>query len=204
MEDYFKQLEEKLDTFRAFSKRGGLDGFFGQEVLRFYSIAGTLFEIFTFHEEPTVDERYITFTLSRSLIENYFRLIYLYDKPDEKQARYNDMVNSFKRDYHKLYNDKDFPHPEWLESPEDEWSGLPRGMDLNSMLAQFKNDNEDRRTLYDIYRIASFGTHGNNLENVFQESFGKQVNFPILNIGRVLQGMANQYLSTLKLVEDES
>jgi hypothetical protein len=199
MEDYFEQLKNEINEFKTLSSSSGLNGFLGQEVLRFHSIAGTLLESFKCDETATVDERYITHILSRSILENYFWLIYLYDNPTEKQDRYNKMIDSFKRDYHKLMNEQFLPHKDKLEPSKAEWSSLNRAMDVNSMLAQVKNDCGDRLSyLYFVYRISSFDTHGKNLDNILQEVFGKQTNFPILKIDYAVQLMANQYLITLQ------
>jgi len=205
MEDYFEQLKNRLDEFKTLSTTGGLNGFLGQEVLRFHSIAGTVIENFKCDESATVDERYITHILSRSILENYFWLIYLYDDPAEKQDRYNKMIDSFKRDYHKLINEPLLPHKEKLEQSKPEWASLNRAMDVNSMLAQVKNDYGDRLSyLYFVYRISSFDTHGKNLDNIFQEAFGKQANFPILKVNYAVQLMANQYLITLQQLNGAS
>lgn len=76
-------------------------------------------------------------------------------------------------------------------------------MDVNSLLAQVRNDHGDRLNyLYFIYRVTSFDTHGKNLDAIFQEAFGKQANFPVLDIGYAVQLVANQYLVTLEQLRD--
>ena len=67
------------------------------------------------------------------------------------------------------------------------------------MLAQVKNDYGQRLDyLYFTYRIASFDTHGNNMGTIGQSVFGRTANFPILEINRVIELIAAEYLSILK------
>lgn len=72
MGNYFEQLKDELTTINDLSTKEGAVGFFGQEVLRFHSIAGTILENFKADKNAPVDERYITHVLARSLMENYF------------------------------------------------------------------------------------------------------------------------------------
>lgn len=203
MPDHFKILKDELPIIETLATTGGVNGFFGQEVLRFYSIAGTLLENFNCGKNADIKERYITHILARSLIENYFWLIYIFDDSTQKNNRYQEVVNSFKRDYHKLINEKLLLHTEQLEPTNSTWSNLPKAMDVNSMMAQIKNDYGDRLNfLYFIYRISSFDTHGKNLENIMQETFGKAVNFPILDLSYAFDLIANQYLVTLQELRD--
>ena len=195
MGSYFEQLKAELSTIEVLSKKAGAIGFFGQEALRFYSMAGTILESFKADKSATVDERYITHVLARSLMENYFWLLYMFDDSSQKEIRYQELVNSFKRDYNKLLNEPLLPHKDKLEPSDSAWASLPRAMDVNSMLAQLRNDYGDRLSyLYFIYRVTSFDTHGKNLNNVFQAAFGKTANFPILDIGYAFELVSNQYL----------
>lgn len=195
---HFKFLDNELNTIKNVATAGGVNGFFGQEVLRFHSIAETLLKSFKCGKDDDINERYITHILARSLIENYFWLIYIFDDSTQKNKRYQEVVKSFKRDYHKLMNEQLLPHKEQLEPTDSTWSKLPKAMDINSMMAQIKNDYGDRLNyLYFIYRISSFDTHGKNLENIMQETFGKAVNFPILDLSYAFDLMANQYLVIL-------
>jgi hypothetical protein len=203
MTNHFDLLEKERPNIRKISSMGGANGFFGQEVLRFYSVAGTLLKNFTCDKNANVNERFITHILSRSLMENYFWLIYIFDDLAKRNDRYHNMVDSFKRDYHKLLNEPLLPHKDRLEAAGSTWSALPRAMDVNSMLAQVTNDYGDRLNyLYFVYRITSFDTHGKNLENVLKESFGKTVNFPVLDIAYAFDLIANQHLVTLKQLQD--
>ena len=198
---YFEQLKNDLETYRKLSSRGGHLGFFGQEVLRFYSIAGTFVEgcDFRLDESASNDERYFTHILVRSLLENYFWITYLFDDPSKSSARYDELQNSFKRDYAKLLNENQLPHKDKLEPADSSWSSLPRALDVKSMLAQSTNDYGDRLDyLYFVYRITSFDTHGKSLGAIFHDAFGKTCNFPVLKIGYAIELMANQYLVDLQ------
>lgn len=202
MTSHFDQLASELETFKKLSQNGGVNGFLGQEVLRFHSIAGTLLTVenFTLDETASVDERYITHILSRSLLENYFWIIYLFDNPTESNSRYDELKNAFKRDYSKLMNENQLPHKSLLEPADSTWSSLPRSssLDVSSMLAQIKNDHGDRLNyLYFVYRIASFDTHGKNMGTVLEAVFNKKCNFPVLKIKYAFDLMANQYLVVL-------
>lgn len=199
--NYFEQLKSELETYRSLSSRGGQLGFFGQEVLRFHSIAGTLVEgcDFRLDESASNDERYFSHILVRSLLENYFWTIYLFDDPAHASTRYDELKNSFKRDYVKLLNENHLPHKDQLESADPSWSNLPKGLDVNSMMAQSTNDYDDRLNyLYFVYRITSFDTHGKSLGAIVQDVIGKTRNFPVLKIGYAIELMANQYLVVLQ------
>jgi len=199
--NHFEQLKSDLEAYRSLSSRGGHLGFFGQEALRFHSIAGTLVEgcDFRLDESANTDERYFTHILVRSLLENYFWIIYLFDDPAQTSNRYDELKNSFKRDYVKLLNENHLPHKDKLEPADPSWSTLPRAFDVNSMMAQSTNDYGDRLNyLYFVYRITSFDTHGKSLGAIFQDVFGKTCNFPVLKIGCAIDLMANQYLVVLQ------
>jgi hypothetical protein len=200
MPNYFEQLKAELLAIRKLAQSSGANGFFAQEVLRFYSIAGTLLALegFSLDEKATVDERYMTHVLSRSLLENYFWIIYLFDDPAKTSDRYEELKNSFKKDYHKLLNEPLLPRKNELEPADPSWANLPRGLDVNSMLAQVKNDYGDRLNyLYFVYRITSFDTHGKSLGTIFEDVFGKNCSFPVLKIKYAFELVANQYLVVL-------
>lgn len=200
MPNYFEQLKMDLPAFKQLAEAGGATGFFAQEVLRFHSIAGTIlnFDGVSLDEKASVDERYITHILSRSLLENYFWIIYLFDDPMETSSRYEELKNSFKRDYAKLLNESHLPRRGDLEPANPSWAGLPRSLDVNSMLAQVRNDYGDRLSyLYFVYRVTSFDTHGKNLGTILESVFGKKVNFPVLKIRYAFELVANQYLVVL-------
>ena len=174
--NHFEKLKSEIEAYRSLSSRGGHLGFFGQEVLRFHSIAGTLVEgcDFRLDELASNDERYFTHILVRSLLENYFWTIYLFDDPAQSSNRYEKLKNSFKRDYAKLLNANHLPHKDKLEPSDPSWSTLKKELDVNSMMAQSTNNYGDRLNyLYFVYRVTSFDTHGKSLGAIFQDVFGK-------------------------------
>lgn len=171
--------------------------------MRFRSIAGTLKAIFSLDTNVSVDERHITHILSRSLLENYFWMLYIFDDDNEKNKRYEELINSFKKDYLKLTNEPMLPHKDRLEVANPSWAALPKTQNVNSMLAQVKNDFGKRLDyLYFTYRISSFDTHGKNLGTIGRSTFGKTANFPILDLNKVFDLIANQYLVILKKLRD--
>lgn len=195
MAQYFQQLQSELPNIKAHKPKSGRDAFFIQEVLRFHSIAGTIAQSFR-NVKTSVDERIITHILMRSLIENYFRLLYIYDDPKLSQTRFDECVNGFKIQYAKLYNDPALPNKAQLEPADPSWPLLKSPMDLNRMLTVLMNIHGNRLSyIYFIYRISSFDTHGNSLEALFSASFNKgHCNFPVLDIEKVTELIANQYL----------
>ncbi len=207
MTTYFELLKAELSTIINLSKKNGVNGFFAQEVLRFHSIAGTLLEnSFTLDETSSVYERYLTHILLRSLLENYFTIIYLFDDPSQTSERYEELKNSFKEDYRKLMNDLNASswqsfmqaHQAKLESANPAWTqarGLPN---VSTMLMGLRNNYGDRLNyLYPIYRILSFDTHGRSLGTIFEAVFGKTCSFPVLKIKYAFELIANQYLVVL-------
>ncbi|WP_290482017.1 hypothetical protein [Hyphomonas sp. UBA3201] len=198
MAQNFNALQKELPALKKLSNHAGAEGFFGQESLRFISTAGTLLDNFKCNKNSSIDERHFTHIIARSLIENYFWIIYIFDDTSTKDQRYDELVNSFKKQYVKLLNEPALPHKNKLEKANSSWSALPNPLDVKSMMAQIQNVHDDRLDyLYFIYRITSFDTHGKSLGNLAQESFGKKSNFPLLDIGRAFELIANEYLSVL-------
>lgn len=192
---YFQHLQVEIPQIKAYGPRHPRDAFFIQEVLRFNSIAGTIEQSFK-NIGTNIDERIISHILIRSLIENYFKLLYIYDDSTKMQARFDECVNGFKIQYAKLYNDQCLPNKNQLEPSDPSWPSLKSPFDLNSMIAALMNIHGNRLSyLYFVYRIASFDTHGNSLEALFSASFSKTpCNFPVLNVEKVVELIANQYL----------
>ncbi|WP_018402892.1 hypothetical protein [Marinobacter gelidimuriae] len=196
MTNHFESLEKKLPELKAVASELGPNAFYAQEAIRFRSMVGTLKAItFKLDTSAEVDERHITHVLSRSLLENYFWLLYIFDDDNKKGDRYGELINSFKKDYLKLTNEPMLPHKDKLETADASWATLPNALNVNSMLAQVKNDRGERLDyLYFIYRITSFDTHGKNLATIGQSTFGKIANFPILDLKAVFDLIANHYL----------
>lgn len=197
--DHFALLNSEMPAFDKLGSMSGALRHFGQEVMRFHSIAGTLLESMKLDDTSSVDERYITHILARSVIEGFFWNAYIFDASATRTVRYEEFANSFKRDYVKLYNEKIFPQKTSIEPADTSWANLPVAMDLKSMLAQLKNNHGDKLDyLYFVYRVASFDTHGKNLNAVFEHVFGKQCNFPFLNLRFGFDLIANYYLVLFK------
>jgi len=195
MAQYFQQLQSLIPQIKAYSPRHPQDAFFIQEVLRFHSVAGTIEQSFK-NISTNIDERIMSHILIRSIIENYFKLLYIYDDPAKSQARFDECVSGFKIQYSKLYNDQWLPNKNQLEPADPSWPALRNPLDLNSMIAAIMNIHGNRLSyLYFVYRISSFDTHGNSLEALFEASFSKTpCNFPVLKVDQVTELIANEYL----------
>jgi len=104
-------------------------------------------------------------------------------------------MNGFKKEYSKLYSDRDFPSKSEIEKSDPSWSSLQKPRDVNSLLVAVKNVYGDRLDyLYFTYRITSFDTHGKTLKSLFSSAFQKDCNFPVLKIKKVIELVANTYL----------
>lgn len=200
--DHFEVLKQQLPLLESLSKRQDEIGYFGQEALRFYSIAGTLKEN-DLLKNGSAGERQIAHILGRSLLEGFFWLVYIFDNPAQRQLRFSEKLSAFKREYGKFWNEKIVPGKSDMEPADPTWAGLPRPMDVNSMLAQVKNDHGDNLSfLYFVYRVASFDTHGNSMDVLFQSVFGKPCNFSALNFPYGFDLVANHYLVILQELQN--
>lgn len=210
--DCFKLIKSKIDSVKELSSNASkAKCFLGQEILRFISIAGTLNEIdFKLDESASVDERYVTHTLMRSLLENFFKIIYIFDDASEIDARFDKALNGFKGEYLKLFND--LKSDAWVSFMNENsrhfptadagWGDLNKLINFNDLLVLLKNNHGYRlQYLYPLYRITSFDTHGNSLEVFFRETFGTQVNFPIIKIKYAINLIAIEYLELFNKVK---
>ncbi|TCD46808.1 DUF5677 domain-containing protein [Chlorobium sp. N1] len=194
MPNDYDTLRSELQRIKQHAPASGAEKFFMSEALRFNSVAGTVLQSFP-ETQQDIDSRIITHILARSLFENYFWLLYIFDDPSTVSNRFDELLNDFKSQYNKLYNEPLLPHKDKLELPDASWASLPRPKDINSMLAAIKNNYGDRcNYLYFVYRITSFDTHGKSLEPLFDESFNKNCNFPVLDLPKAFDLIANQYL----------
>lgn len=197
MGQQFNQLHNEIASIKAHSGRDTLDEYLIQEMLRFHSLGGSI--IATFQQAGTnVDQRIISHILIRSVIENFFKILYIKHDPSQSQARFELCVNGFKQQYLKLYNDPglDPATKGQLQAPDPIWRSLSQPMDLNSMITNVMSIHGQRLTpVYVIYRISSFDTHGNTHEILFNESFNvSPCNFPVLKVEKVIDLIANEYL----------
>lgn len=206
--NYFKLLNEQLSSAEELSKQKDAKGFLGQEILRFHSIAGTLLDNvkpdgqFSLDDSASVDERYITQPLIRSILENYFKIIYIFDVRELERERFEKTVNGFKDDYRKLFNA--LKKPGWekfmneygstLQSANDGWSDLPKLKNINDLLVEMDKFSDYKiQHLYALFRMSSFDIHGNSLKVFFDVAFDTECNFPIINIKDVIEMIAYTY-----------
>jgi len=203
-------LDGNFDAFKglfpAISKSSfGKDykNFAVAEFRRFYSIGGTI--LANFHNTQTsIDERIFTHILLRSVLENFFWLIYIFDGPDEAvwSSRFDEYMNGFKREYSKLYNDPGLPRKCELEPADPGWSALPGPLDVRSLLAAVKTIRGERLDyLYFTYRITSFDTHGKTLQTLFTSAFNKDCNFPVLKPKETIEIIADSYVVIWKQIK---
>lgn len=201
--NHFTLLRNEVASLEAISDHPEVIGYFAQEALRFYSIAGTLIENDMLQNKSAAD-RQISHILGRSLLEGFFWLLYIFDDAAKRTDRFQEKKDAFKREYAKLWNDPLVPRKAEMEPAADGWAGLDRPKDMNTMLAQLRNDHGDRLNfLYSTYRISSFDTHGNSMESLFQSTFGKQCKFSVLDFVFGFDIIANQYLVILHQLRKE-
>lgn len=196
-----KQFENKIKNAKY---NEAYKQFAIEEFHRFHSIAGTINESFS-NIKMNDDVRACTHIWLRSLLENYFRLEYIFDKNEEneRRQRFQKIINSFKSTYQKLLNEPNLPHKDKLMTPpeNEDWSNIPNGLDIRSMLDQLLNDHGDRLSyLYFTYRISSFDTHGNTLPVLLKETLNDN-NFPFLKLDKTINLIANGYLNILNKIE---
>jgi hypothetical protein len=194
MTEYFTQLHNEFHRIQGHNPINEHDRFFIQEVIRFHSIAGTINTSFN-KTETNIDGRIMSHILIRPLIENYFRILYIYDNDSESECKFNKLLNGFKKEYIKLYNEPELPDKDKMNTPDDSWRILASPLDLKSMLATLRNtDNVRLSFIYFIYRVSSFDTHGNSLEVFFNAAFNTSCNFSCLDIEKVINLISNEYL----------
>jgi len=184
-------------------------GFFLQETLRFISIAGTLKNSsINLGHSAIDDERYFSHILLRSLLENYFTNIWLFDDLSVTSARYNNLIQGFASNYSKLMDDLN-GNPTWkpflagvgskLEPKSSLVVSGAMGMSVSSMLANMKRYVGARPDfLYPLYRITSFDVHGRSLSNVMEASFNKTgLVFPIIDVNAAIDDISVDYENIL-------
>lgn len=199
MPNYDAFMQNEIPKIKAISNNyPGALGFFLQETLRFKTISETLLSgAFKLDETATPDERFITHVLTRSLLENFYRIVYLFDDMNQITARYDGLDENFKMQYAKAHAALPGLHPS-LPPPGTGWGNLKPSRDLNSMLAAVQSRHGKRLDpLYAIYRITSFDTHGNSLAAMLEHAFGQSANFPVLKIKNAFEMMASEYMDVL-------
>lgn len=210
----YNLFEQEISRINTIQPKNDATSFFIQECLRFYSISRTLINSnIDLSINCCPETRYITHPLARSLLENFFAITYIFDKPNNVSKRYKKLKNSFKEEYRKLINelqiapwDKIVTTNNWsLEPYNPIWNTSEKLPNVREMLKSVRNAYGDKLDyLYVIYRITSFDTHGRSLETIFSTVFGKKCNFPVLNLNSVFEIIASEYLVILKKIRLQS
>lgn len=204
------KLNSEIDNIKNYSPKSDAEKFFIQEVLRFHSISNTLLRIdIDLTKSCSVDERYFSHTLIRTLLENFFVIMYIFDDNNYINDRYDELKSSFKSDYQKLMTS--LAVEPWVttlnnnslqfEPADPSWKsqkGLPNVHDILTKITNSQGD--ELNYLYVTYRVSSFDTHGRSLNALFNSVFQKQCNFPVLNIEYAFELIASEYLSTLQTI----
>lgn len=198
-EDYYKKFENEFQSISSLTTNTDCKKFAVGEIKRFRSISGTILHSFQ-DIETNIDQRIISHILARSILENYFWLLYIFEGTDEViwNSRYQEYLNGFKIEYEKFYNDqktKILPERNMLEPAGSNWSQLTKPKNVSDILTSLTNDHGDRLDyLYFMYRLSSFDTHGKSIPAVFESAFNKTVNFSFLKMNELFGLLANQYL----------
>ena len=204
MNNDFNALLTYKDTIESLAQKEGVDAFFAQEVLRFILIVGSLKASCRLSDNENINQRNFTHILGRTLLENFFYLMYIYDNEEEKEERYKkQIINPFKKDYLKLTKDFTLNSTNLLDNMDkakEEWSNLGNGLNIHDILTQVSHDNSYYKMnyLYFTYRITSFYVHGKSLDAVFHSTFGREnSNFIVLDFEKIFDYISNYYLHIL-------
>jgi spore cortex formation protein SpoVR/YcgB (stage V sporulation) len=193
----FTDLQQLQSELSSFSPGSIHERWLREESLRFLSIAGTIKQSFT-NPEPAGDERFITHILTRSLIEGFFLILYVFEDSDQSVSRFEEIVSGFKCGYTKMRNEISISLQNSLTAPDPSWSITAKKLDLKSKLAQHSNLHGSKYDfLYFIYRISSFDTHGISLPSIVESAFGQPVNFPVLKPLEIFDLVADYYYCLL-------
>jgi len=201
MENSFLEIGKVIKDLENKTFKCSMDRYAQQEILRFYSIAGTILDNFT-SDSLSIDERNITHPLLRSLLDGYIWLLYINweSNKDTRLSRFNELMDGFKIEYNKLIEDPDFPRKDEIPSlPSDEnWSELKKPRNTRDLLVALKNDNGDRLDYqYFAFRIMSFDTHAKASGALFTEAFGQKCNFAYIKPSKLINLIANYYLEVI-------
>ncbi|RXK88304.1 hypothetical protein EST62_03555 [Chlorobaculum sp. 24CR] len=193
-----KEIVAKKEEIYSFTSTVSHECFLKEEVLRFISIAGTIANSFP-NVATSIDERILSHIMLRSVIENYIKIRYIFHDSSKTANRFDEILNSFRDEYSKLFNDIHSAYRSEIETPIIGWKTRPKAPNLKDMLSIIKDDlGESLDKSYFIYRIGSFDTHGNSLNALFNAVFDKDCNFPYLEIFSIIEHIADYYLSLFK------
>ncbi len=196
LEGYFDAFKDLFPAIANSSFREDYKNFAAEEFKRFYSVGGTILSSILPSEER-VGQRLFSHILLRSVFENFFWLIFIFDGMDENawRERFNQYLNGFKNEYYKLYNETSLPKKDQLLPPDPTWKNLPRPLDVRSLLAQVKTIRGERLDyLYFVYRVTSFDTHGKTLKTLFTAAFDRDCNFPVMKVREAINLIADSYI----------
>ena len=195
LEHSFHALKEILPELQKRNFPNPIHQYTKEEILRFISIGGTILDNFK-NAQESIDERYITHILIRSLLEGYFWLLYIHDDPHIQKSRFEERINGFKTNYFKLYNDPhvDLHYKKKISKPDPCWGEIRRSRNIHDILVQLKTDDgAPLNYLYFTYRITSFDTHAISMPTLFQEAFKNNGNFLHTPTKKIINLMANEY-----------
>jgi len=201
--DQFALLENRLATLQQLAEKIGPVGCFGQEALRFYSIARAL-KASSALANSSRAERQINHALGRTLFEGLIWVLYIFSNPAERVSRFNEKLDTFRHEYAKLWGEALLPGRAQLEPADASWKSREK-KSVNGLLKQLEKEyGNNLGQLYVLYRIASFDTHGNSLPILFEEVFGKKCNFSTLDCSLGFDFIAQMYLVVLADLEGVS
>jgi len=196
-------LDGRFDAFKALYPSASqatfpedYKNFAIEEFRRFHSIGGTILESILPLEQK-VGERLYSHILLRSIFENYFWLIYIFDGQNEIvcRDRFNEYMNGFKNEYYKLHNEAALPHKDQLVLPDAAWRTL-RAPDVRSLLTRLTTIRGEKLDyLYFVYRITSFDTHGKTMKVLFNNAFKQDCNFPVMKVKEAINLIADSYVA---------
>ena len=148
---HFDQLHKEIASIKAHTGRDALDEYIIQEFLRFHSLGGSI--IATFQQAGTnVDQRIISHVLIRSLIENFFKILYIKHDPSQSQLRFELCVNGFKQQYLKLYNDLGLDPiiQGQLQTPDPTWQSPTPGKENIGQMRKYAPTTPGKMSMRDI------------------------------------------------------
>lgn len=201
LDGYFDAFKGLFPAISKASFQEDYKNFAVEEFKRFYSIGGTILDSVLPNEER-VGERLFSHILLRSIFDNFFWLLYIFDGPDEAVwlEHFNEYMNGFKRQYYNLYNEVALPRKDDLAAPDPNWQKL-YARDAKSLLTAVKTiRGEPLADLYFIYRVTSFDTHGKAMKSLYTSAFHKEGNFPVMKVREAINLVADSYIVIWKQI----
>ena len=203
-DDYERNMKISFDVFKGCigslaSKdfQCPIDRFAQQEMLRFHSIGEFILQKYPDPCNPH-NQRNITHPLLRTLLEGWIWVSYIFWKEEDngRKNRFDEFLNGFKINFHKLIDDPHLPCKDKLPiiQNNENWKKLKAPKNVRALLADMKNDfGTGLDYLYFAYRVTSFDTHAKASEALFVEVFGKDSSFTFINSDKIINLIANHY-----------